>query len=498
MPGSGVGEKVGQLALNTDTIFAPATAAGRAAVAIVRISGPETAGALAALTGDLPPPRAARRHRLVDPDSGAPLDDVLVLWFPAPRSFTGEDVAELHLHGSRAVLAAVMDALRRLGLRLAEPGEFTRRAFYNGKLDLTQAEAIADLAAAETEAQRRQALRQLDGELGGLYRDWAQRLTRALAHLEAVIDFPDEDLPPAIERQIVAEIDSLGSEIASHLADGHRGERLRDGIAVAIVGPPNAGKSSLLNRIARREAAITSPIPGTTRDIVEVAIDLAGYPVVLADTAGLREAADPIEEEGLRRARRRAADAEIRLFVYDALHPEDAAGAAAWPGPDTILVANKIDLLGPAPARHMQSKPVVPGLGPGIHATTTGAVDWGKAVDGRDKPGHDARMRSSACDPEAPYRVSAVTGEGLDTLLTALAARIAATYRIEAPVLTRARHRQALEDAAAALDRALAAQLPELRAEDLRLALRNLGHITGTVDVEDLLDVIFRDFCLGK
>jgi tRNA modification GTPase len=474
----------------------------------VRLSGPETARAVAALCGDLPPPRAVRRRRLVDPDTGEPLDDALVLWFPAPRSFTGEDVAELHLHGSRAVLAAVMDALRRLGLRLAEPGEFSRRAFYNGKLDLTQAEAIADLAAAETEAQRRQALRQLDGELGGLYRDWAQRLIRALAHLEAVIDFPDEDLPPATERQIVAEIDKLGSEIASHLADGHRGERLRDGIAVAIVGPPNAGKSSLLNRIARREAAITSPIPGTTRDIVEVAIDLAGYPVILADTAGLREAADPIEEEGLRRARRRAAEAEIRLFVYDALHPEDAAGAAAWPDPDTLLVANKIDLLGPGPARHMQSKPVAPGLGPGIHATTTGAVDWGKAVDAhgsspwaegpRDRPGHDVSMDRRADRFAAPYRVSAVTGEGLDTLLKALGACIAEIYHIEAPVLTRARHRQALEDAAAALDRALATQFPELRAEDLRLALRNLGHITGTVDVEDLLDVIFRDFCLGK
>lgn len=503
----------------------------------MRLSGPETAGALAALASDLPPPRAARRRRLVDPDSGEPLDDALVLWFPAPRSFTGEDVAELHLHGSRAVLAAVMGALGRLGLRLAEPGEFTRRAFFNGKFDLTQAEAIADLAAAETEAQRRQALRQLDGELGGLYRDWAQRLTRTLAHLEAAIDFPDEDLPPAIEEQLTAEIDALAREIGRHLTDGHRGERLRDGIAVAIVGPPNAGKSSLLNRIARREAAITSPIPGTTRDIVEVAIDLAGYPVVLADTAGLREAVDPIEEEGLRRARRRAAEAEIRLFVYDALHPADAAGAAAWPGPDTLLVANKIDLLEmtplgssgergrdppppqPSPAcrgrkrggamvERVQPKPVMPGLDPGTHETTRGAADCGMGVDTygtnpwaegpRDRPGHAVKAGSSASDPEAPFPVSALTGKGLDALLKALGARIAATYQIEAPVLTRARHRQALEDTAAALDRALAAQFPELRAEDLRLALRRLGHITGTVDVEDLLDVIFRDFCLGK
>ncbi len=271
------------------------------------------------------------RHICVrDPDSGEALDDGLALWFPGPRSVTGEDVAELHLHGSRAVLAAVIAALRRLGLRLAEPGEFTRRAFLNGKLDLTQAEAIADLAAAETEAQRRQALRQLDGALGALYRDWGERLLRLLAHLEAAIDFPDEDLPPEIEARVAADTAALLAEIEAHLADGHRGERLRDGIAVAILGPPNAGKSSLLNQLARREAAITSPIAGTTRDVIEVAIDLAGYPVVLADTAGLRETADAIEQEGLRRALQRAELAELRLFVFDASRPGDAEGAAAW------------------------------------------------------------------------------------------------------------------------------------------------------------------------
>jgi tRNA modification GTPase len=487
-----------QAALSNDTIFAPATAAGRAAVAVVRLSGPEAALTLSALAGRLPPPRTALHCRLVHPGSGEVLDDALVLWFPAPASFTGEDVAELHLHGSRAVLAAVTDALRGLGLRLAEPGEFTRRAFENAKLDLTQAEAIADVAAAETEAQRRQALRQLDGELGGLYRDWARRLTRILAHLEAVIDFPDEDLPPALAEAIAADIRTLSVEIGRHLSDGHRGERLRDGITVAIVGPPNAGKSSLLNRVARRGAALTSPIPGTTRDIVEVAIDLAGYPVILADTAGLRDSDDPIEQEGLRRARHRAAEAEIRLFVFDAHSPGDAAGAEAWPGPDTIPVANKIDLLPSALPAREQRRPVMPGLDPGIHEITTGAAHRGEGVDGRIKPGHDEREGSSACDRAAPFPVSALTGEGFDALLTALAARIAATYHIEAPVLTRARHRQALEDVAAALDRARAAELPELRAEDLRLALRSLGRITGSVDVEDLLDVIFRDFCIGK
>ena len=412
---------------------------------------------MARLAGGLPPPRVAQRRRLVDPHSAEVLDEGLILWFPAPRSATGEDVAELHLHGSRAVLAAVMQALTRLGLRLAEPGEFTRRAFLNGKLDLLQAEAIADLAAAETEAQRRQALRQLGGELGDVYRGWRDRLTRILAHLEAAIDFPDEDLPPEIEDRILGEIEGLVAEMGRHLADGHRGERLRDGIDVAILGPPNAGKSSLLNRIARRDVAITSPVPGTTRDVIEVAIDLGGYPIVLADTAGLRDSADAIEQEGKRRAVQRAEQAEIRLFVFDIAHPADAAGASAWPGADTILVANKIDLV----------------------------------------PAADTDLSPPAL-PVSALPISALAGEGIDKLLTLLGERVAQTYRIEAPVLTRARHRQALEEAAASLRRSFSAALPELRAEDLRLALRSLGRITGAVDVEDLLDVIFRDFCIGK
>jgi tRNA modification GTPase len=477
-----------------DTIFAPATAAGRAAIAILRISGPDCARAVSRVAGKLPQPRVAQRRHFVDPATGEQLDDGLVLWFPKPHSATGEDVAELHVHGSRAVLAAITQVLSRLGLRLAEPGEFTRRAFLNGKLDLLQAEAIADLAAAETEAQRRQALRQLDGELGGIYRGWSSRLTRILAHLEAAIDFPDEDLPPEIEDGILEETERLAAEIERHLADGHRGERLRDGIMVAIVGPPNVGKSSLLNRIARREAAITSPVAGTTRDIVEVAIDLQGYPVILADTAGLRDSDDLVEQEGLRRALRRAEDAEIRLFVFDARNPAEARGAAAWPGPDTILVANKIDLLRlPKTAEPRRCKNVMPGLDPGIHEAGSGAARLASSVDGRDKPGHDESVELSAALP-----VSALTGEGIDALLSALGERVAENYRPEAPVLTRARHRQALEEAMASLHRALVARLPELRAEDLRLALRSLGRITGAVDVEDLLDVIFRDFCIGK
>jgi len=419
-----------------------------------------------------------------------------VLWFPGPASATGEDVAEFHVHGSRAVLAAMTQALRRLGLRLAEPGEFTRRAFLNGKLDLLQAEAIADLAAAETEAQRRQALRQLDGELGGLYRGWSDRLTRTLAHLEAAIDFPDEDLPSEIEDRILGETEVLITEVERHLADGHRGERLRDGIMVAIIGPPNAGKSSLLNRIARRDAVITSPVAGTTRDIVEVAVDLQGYPVILADTAGLRDSDDVVEQEGLRRALRRAEEAEIRLFVFDAQRPEEARGAAAWPGSNTILVANKVDL---SRSPEAAGKAVMPGHDPGIHGDAHlckgvdahGTSPWAEGP--RDQPGHDEGGTQGRVLP-----ISALTGEGIDALLSALGERVAHTYRIEAPVLTRARHRQALEESVSSLRRALGAALPELRAEDLRLALRSLGRITGTVDVEDLLDVIFRDFCIGK
>jgi tRNA modification GTPase len=417
------------------------------------LSGPDAGRAAAALAGPLPPPRRAKRVLFTDPASGAALDDGLLLWFPGPASATGDDVAELHLHGSRAVVAGVAAALQTQGLRLAEPGEFTRRAFLAGKLDLTQAEAVADLVAAETEAQRRQALRQLDGGLGRLYGAWAERLARALAHLEAAIDFPDEDLPPEIEEEIRREVGTIAAEIARHLADGHRGERLRDGITVAILGPPNAGKSSLLNRIARRDAAIVSPLAGTTRDVIEVAIDLAGYPVVLADTAGLRDSTDIVEQEGRRRALRHAEEADIRLFVFDARQPGEAAAARAWPAGTTILVANKVDLL-------------------------------------QEEGGSDL--------PVGALTVSALRGDGFEALLTALGARAAANYRDTAPALTRARHRAALEEARTALARSRTAPLAELRAEDLRLAWRSLGRITGRVDVEDLLDMIFRDFCIGK
>lgn len=434
------------------TIYAPATAAGRAGIAVIRVSGPRAGETLQALAGKLPRARVATRARLMDGDQA--LDDGLVLWLPAPRSFTGEDVAELHLHGSRAVVAGVSDALARMGLRLAEPGEFARRAFENGKLDLAEIEGLADLIAAETQSQARQALRQMAGELGARCADWRGRILRALAHTEAEIDFPEEALPEGLIAKLEPEVAALRDEIAATLADGRAGERLRQGIAVAIVGPPNAGKSSLLNRLARREAAIVSPIAGTTRDVIEVRIELAGVPVTLADTAGLRaiesaQGHDAIEAEGIARARARAASADLRIVMLDASDPRrDAIGEVLAAG--DILVVNKIDLA-PAPA------------------------------------------------PADAHALSLKTGEGFDTLVAALGARVAAlTEGAGDALITRARHRAALEDALAALARARLAVQPELFAEDLRLAGRAIARIAGRIDVEDILDVVFREFCIGK
>ena len=440
------------------TIFAPATAPGRAAVTIVRVSGPQAEGAIVALAGaPPPPPRRATHATFRDPADGAELDRGLLLWFPGPRSYTGEDLAELHLHGGRAVRASMIEALAGLpGLRPAEPGEFTRRAFENGKLDLTGVEAIADLVDAETRAQQRQALRQMEGALGRLIEDWRGRLVTCLAHLEASLDFPDEGLPPDLAGRVAGEIADLASAIAGRLDDAGVGERLREGLSIAILGPPNAGKSSLLNALARRDAAIVSERAGTTRDVIEVHLDLGGFPVCLADTAGLREAGEAIEEEGVRRARARAAGADLKLLLFD---------AAAWPhldpatlalvDDDSLVLLNKVDL-----------RPLAPDV----------------TVAGRPA-----------------LAVSVRTGEGmtafLDVMSRAVARRLVGAGDA---VITRVRHRQALEDCRSCLDRSLAAPLPELMAEDVRLAVRALGRITGRVDVEDLLDVIFRDFCIGK
>lgn len=439
---------------STDTIFAPATAAGRAGVAIVRLSGPGVRAAMAALGVAVPPPRSLRRAVFHVKSTGEVIDDGLAVFFPAPRSYTGEDVAEFHVHGGRAVMAAMLEALGRVpGLRLAESGEFTRRAFLNGKLDLAAAEGIADLVAAETAAQRRQALRQLGGELGRLTESWRERLIRSLARLEAAIDFPEEDLPAELEQAVRAEAAALAEEIGRHLADAHRGEILREGLSVAIIGPPNVGKSSLLNALARREAAIVSATAGTTRDIIELHLDLGGWPLVLADTAGIRPTDDPVEAEGVRRAKARAEAADLKLVVVEASAAEaQLAELGAIAVKDAVIVANKSDL-------------------GGFSNLPNGAI-----------------------------AISATTGAGLASLIERLQEE--AEERLAgggaAPLVTRARHRAALEEALSALRRAEQGQETELVAEDLRLAARALGRVAGRVDVEDLLDVIFREFCIGK
>lgn len=432
------------------TIFALASGAGVSGVAVIRVSGPEAGRAIEALTGRaLPAPRQAALRRL-DDLAGREIDQGLVLWFPGPGSFTGEDVAEFQIHGGRAVIQAVLAALGRLpGLAPAEPGAFTRRAFDHGRLDLTQVEGLADLIAAETEAQRIQALRQLDGDLGRLVEDWRQALILCLAHLEAAIDFIEDDLPDDLIADLRPRVEALAAVISAHLSQARAGERLREGLTVVILGAPNAGKSSLLNRLAGREAAIVSSIAGTTRDPIEVHLDLDGLPVVLVDTAGLREAADEIEREGIRRAEARAARADLKLLLLDATAPETHGPMSGRFDSDTLLIINKADLAA--------------GAGSGALA------------------------------------VSAHTGEGIEALVAAIAEKARQRLTPGAAALTRERHAVALRDCLDGLRRFLdAPEDPELAAEDLRLAARALGRITGRVDVEDVLDVIFSEFCIGK
>ena len=452
---------------STDTIFALSSGRLPAAIAVVRISGPQSRHALEALTGRVPEPRKAALVKVRDPLTGAAIDQALALWFPGPHSETGEDAAELQLHGGRAVVAAMLAALGKLdGFRLAEPGEFTRRAFEHGRIDLTQVEALADLIYAETEAQRRQALDQLRGLLGDRAEAWRERLIEALALVEAGIDFVDEgDVPKDLVARAMAIAHPLSAEIREALAGADRGERLRDGLWVVIAGPPNAGKSTLLNRLARREAAIVSPYAGTTRDIIEVHMDLSGYPVNLIDTAGIRASSDdPIEREGMRRAREAASRADLVLWVFDVRDEAARSGresqtvqASRW------IVANKIDLL--------------------------------------EK---EARQQFEAKFPPNPetHWVSALTGDGLDRLVASLVQFAEGRFSLEPALVTRERQRERLSEVVTALDAASARAAEgageELVAEYLRQAVTSLGKLSGRVDVEDILDVIFRDFCIGK
>jgi tRNA modification GTPase len=480
-----------------DTIFALSSGRPPVAIAVVRISGPNAGTALEQLSGRLPQPRYASLARLRDPVSGESLDEALALWFPAPRSETGEDMAELQLHGGRAVIAAVLTALGRLeGFRPAEAGEFTRRAFENGRMDLTAVEGLADLLGAETEAQRRQAYRQMKGLLGDRAETWRTRLIKALALVEAGIDFSDEaDVPAELIRPALDIAGTLHQEISDALAQAGRGERLRDGLVVAIAGPPNAGKSTLLNRIAKREVAIVSPQAGTTRDVIEVHLDLGGYPVTLLDTAGVRETDDPVEQEGVRRARERAAAADLVLWITESGGP-----MADTQGQRPTIAGSVTDKSHPlTDARNQKArgtKAKVSGLFTGPMAesqsvwTIWNKVDLQKATPRSQQDKNDGKFIS----------ISATRGDGVDVLLARLETHVRAFFGSESGLIARARHRYYLTETLAALQRALgqSTDQEEIIAEELRLASRALGRLTGKVDVEDILDVIFRDFCIGK
>jgi tRNA modification GTPase len=439
------------------TIFALSTAPGRGALAVFRISGPSAGVVIDGMAGSKPLPRTAGLRIIRDPETREALDQGLVLWFPAPRSETGEDLAELHVHGGRAVARAMLQAIAKVpGTRMAEPGEFARRAFENGKIDLTQAEAIADLVDAETQAQARQALRQAGGASARLYEGWRAELIEAQALTEAAIDFSDEsDVGDKTAKEARVCAEALAAKLRRHIDDGHRGEILRDGFHVVIAGPPNVGKSSFLNAMVRREAAIVSEEAGTTRDVIEVRMDLGGLPVVLTDTAGIRETEGKVEREGIRRTLDRARDADLVLWLMDASDPQaDLPPDLAPHAAHVLRVLNKSDLALQARA-HDQS--------------------W--------------------------LRLCLRTGEGLGDVTKAIEAQARARIgTTEAPVITQARHRQQLEACAAALDDYLRGALAEteLRAEDLRRAATALGRITGRVDVEDVLDQIFGRFCIGK
>jgi tRNA modification GTPase len=438
-----------------DTIYALSSGRLPAAIAVIRISGPRARFGLETLIGKVPQPRRATHAMVRDLKTNALIDDAVVLWFPGPKSETGEDVAEVHLHGGRAIVAAVFRMLERIeGFRPAIAGEFTRRALYHGKLDLAAVEGLGDLVAAETEAQRRQAMAQFRGALSGQVEAWRERLIAALANLEAAIDFVDEgDVPEDLLAPAVATGRELAGEIRVALDDAERGERLREGFVVALTGPPNVGKSTLLNRLAQRDVAIVTDVPGTTRDPIEVALDLGGVPVVLVDTAGVRETSDRVEAEGVRRAVARAADADLVLWLVEAGDPNP-----------------------PSPPQAKRVRVV---------RTKTDLVD------------SETQRRLSASDSNC---ISATEDTGIDSLLKFLTNEAGALAG-EPAVITHARQRHALAEAAARIEAGIAMARPgqeEIVAEEFRLAARALGRVTGRVDVEDVLDLVFRNFCIGK
>ncbi|MCP4933787.1 MAG: tRNA uridine-5-carboxymethylaminomethyl(34) synthesis GTPase MnmE [bacterium] len=447
-----------------DTIFALASASGRAGVAVLRISGPKSESVIEQLSGSPVQPRQATLRLLRDPSSSDPIDRALLCWFPAPKSFTGEDIVEIHSHGSQAVVAKLLSVLASFDdFRLAEPGEFARRAFENGKMDLTSIEGLADLINAETQGQRRQALRQSEGALGKLYESWREHILTASALIEAMIDFSDEeDIIESVEVQVLEIVRELHGSITDHLESaGRRGEQMRDGFRMVIAGAPNVGKSSLLNVLAKREAAIVTSEPGTTRDIIEVHLIISGFPVLVMDTAGIRETTGAVEQEGIKRAFERLSDADLVLWLIDPQQSNE----------DTSILTSIGDALGPEQVWRILSK-----------------------ADLRENDPEDLPK-------EIDLAISSKTNEGISVLIEKIERLLGAQQGLQSsPLITRARHRIEVVAAQNALSTFMTGSFDEaeLRAEDLRQAANALGRLTGRIDVEELLGKIFGEFCIGK
>lgn len=465
-----------QVANMSQTIFALATPQGKSGVAVIRISGNEAANALKALSVQLPKPRYATLSPLRHSATQSPLDRALILWFPAPNSFTGEDCAELHIHGSRAVMESVFSVLGSLpNMRMAEAGEFSRRAFENGKMDLTEAEGLADLIDAETKQQQSLALRQMSGELHRLYEGWRTKLIDAMAFIEAYIDFPDENLPPELEANFTGKISALLSEMQLHLADNGRGQRLREGAKLVILGAPNAGKSSLLNYLAKAELAIVSPTAGTTRDAIPAHLNIGGYPVNLIDTAGIHTTQNPIEAEGIKRALKHADEADIRLLLIDGEMPPELFKYKD----NSISVTTKSDLFDRSGF----------GLLSSAMSLTPSATKEGGLL---------AALQTTSHKPLAT--ISTKTGEGISALVETITEQLKNLMQpSESPMITRLRHRQCVERAATSLETLLESPAPpEIRAELLRTAAHSVASLTGRIDLEHVLDHLFSQFCIGK
>lgn len=447
--------------MSDKTIYALSTVLGKSGVAVIRISGSKAFDVVRLMTSlktDEIKPRYAYFVKLKDIAGQQILDKCLLLYFKAPNSFTGEDIIELHTHGSRAVISAVLNNLSRIpDFRMAEPGEFSKRAFYNQKMDLTEAEGLADLIDAETEAQQKYALRQMEGNLKNLYEDWREKLVNIMAHLEAYIDFPDEEIPENIVSEMNNTVFKLKNEIKEHLSSDNIGERLREGFRVVIVGRPNAGKSSLLNAIAKRDVVIVSDIAGTTRDAIDVHLDLNGYPVIITDTAGIRETEEAIERQGVEIAYRKIEDADLLLCLYDASQ-------------DTVQVFEKIE-----------------------------KTFKNKMIYIANKSDNLTKEQCSEIKKQGITLISVKQQQGIDIVLNKISAVINDKFTSNSNLLiTRARYREALNEALRSLDLFNLNKEIELSAEDIRLAAREIGKITGRIEVDEILDKIFSSFCIGK